>query len=707
MRRSISWRYDNTVVSGVALLGLETSSSVVTTVTDFDTPSDLDSIDLSGFSPDVSGSRYAWVGVEFQDPQYFGGQHVYTRVVPGPAAVRADADKFAPSDQTDPLVGTTMAAWLDNRAYSVMDTESNDLYKEPVGGGGESLVATDVVAGHWGSPAISGDNITYMKWHPGADALDIYATDLSSSATTLVASMQDWNTMDIGIGGDWVVWSNKASDSAPSLLKAKNVKTGQARLIYSSTAVWRMGADASDGLVSYTTPDGKDWIYDCAAGTRRAAGPGANFTSPDEGRDVFSWAGSHFGLMRDFSQDWDTGSYWGALTAGNMFAGPAFVVDSYAGVASERALAVSGNLMVNGRELYDMRSGLFVDPGFSDSWEVHSASVQGDHAAWGIERPSAGQLDAYLGDLSGLPQPPTSRLAGATRFETAVALSHEVSTASTVVIATGRGFADALAGTPLAYALDAPMLLVEPGSIPTSVSAEITRLGATKAVVLGGTGAVSGAVETQLRGLGVTDIRRLAGVNRYETARLVAAELKTVRGGGALGTAFVATGFDFPDAVAAGSVAARLGMPILLTPTTSLAPATTAALASVGATHTVVLGGISNAVVSALPSPVRLAGANRYATARLIADYGLAHGMAADELVLASGRDFPDALAAGGFAARHDSALLPIDGLSSTLPTQVSTFITAHKATLSQVWFVGGEGALPIVLEQRVAEGLR
>src|SRR5690606_2325393 len=93
-----------------------------------------------------------------------------------------------------------------------------------------------------------------------------------------------------------------------------------------------------------------------------------------------------------------------------------------------------------------------------------------------------------------------------------------------VIIATARSFPDALGGSALAGVLDAPILLTEPTALPDAVATEILdNLAATKAIILGGTGAVSQAVENDLNAmLGDANVERIGGLNRYETAGNIA-----------------------------------------------------------------------------------------------------------------------------------------------------------------------------------------
>ncbi len=89
-----------------------------------------------------------------------------------------------------------------------------------------------------------------------------------------------------------------------------------------------------------------------------------------------------------------------------------------------------------------------------------------------------------------------SRVAGADRYATSVAVSKTMfaSTAPRVYLATGRSFADALAGGPVAAAGGGPLLLVPGSCMPPVVRGEIDRLKPTQLVLLGGSSAVTGAL---------------------------------------------------------------------------------------------------------------------------------------------------------------------------------------------------------------------
>lgn len=156
------------------------------------------------------------------------------------------------------------------------------------------------------------------------------------------------------------------------------------------------------------------------------------------------------------------------------------------------------------------------------------------------------------------------RLAGADRYATAVAAVTNAfpSTVSDVMVATGAGFADALAGGGAASRANMPILLVQGNAIPAATATKLGQLSPSRIWVLGGTASISTAVETQLHGYAAT-VTRLAGDDRYETAVRISRQFFTAATGDHL---WVATGALFPDALTAGAS----GDPVLLTLKTQL-----------------------------------------------------------------------------------------------------------------------------------------
>ncbi len=178
------------------------------------------------------------------------------------------------------------------------------------------------------------------------------------------------------------------------------------------------------------------------------------------------------------------------------------------------------------------------------------------------------------------------------------------------------------------------------------------------------------------------------------------------------GTVFVATAGNFPDALAASPLAAADGWPILLAQPGGLTGSTRETMSAIGTEKALILGG--TAVVSASteaslrsalgPANVkRLAGSNRYATATAVAGYGVSGGgLSYDDLALATGENFPDALAGGVLQGRRGSVMLLTT--PGGLQSPVSALLAARKAEIGSVRFLGGSGALGIAPREQVRQ---
>jgi len=286
----------------------------------------------------------------------------------------------------------------------------------------------------------------------------------------------------------------------------------------------------------------------------------------------------------------------------------------------------------------------------------------------------------------------TTRLSGEDRYETAINVSQSGWEQSEyVVLARGDQFPDALAGAPLAYKMDAPILLTGQKSLNKEVRAEIQRLGAKKVFILGGTGAVSNYVEYQIEGLDI-DTERINGKDRFETAANIAARL-----GGSPEQAVVANGMDFPDALSVASYAARNGFPILLTEDDKLPKVTDRAIS--GIDHTIVAGGsgvVTEKVKDMLPDATRYAGKDRFETAATIAtDLN-----PSAKVFVATGMDFADALAGSVLAAKENASILLVQ--PNKLPEATEDAIDELDAANFTV--TGGTGAVSDDVLKKLSE---
>jgi putative cell wall-binding protein len=289
------------------------------------------------------------------------------------------------------------------------------------------------------------------------------------------------------------------------------------------------------------------------------------------------------------------------------------------------------------------------------------------------------------------------RIAGANRWATAVEVSKKGWTsADVVVLANGQNYPDALAGVSLAHKLGGPVLLTEAGSLVAATKAEIQRLGASKVVILGGTGVISAAVAAELEGLGLT-VERISGADRFATAAAVAAK---VAPGGA-GTVVLAYGRGYADALAAASYAAINGYPILLTEKDSLPAATAKAIEDLGASKVLVVGGtgvIAAGTIADLPGVVRISGDNREATSVELAKY---FALSTDKYFIATGDGFADAITGAVLAAKQGTGILLV---RKSFPAVVGDFFT--NANVANAVVFGGANVISEALAQAAAAKL-
>jgi len=289
------------------------------------------------------------------------------------------------------------------------------------------------------------------------------------------------------------------------------------------------------------------------------------------------------------------------------------------------------------------------------------------------------------------PDPAVKRVSGADRYGTAIAVSKASfpDTAPVVYIATGQQYPDALSAAPAAAEQGGPLLLTLTASLPVSVSNEIKRLKPSKIVVVGGSGAVSVAVLTALKKL-APSVVRVSGDDRFATSKSVVQYAF-----GTVPNLYVATGMDYPDALSASAAAASQGSAVLLVDgrKASLPATTSSFIASRAPKQVYVLGGTSvvssgiQSAVSKIVSTARLFGSDRYATNQAVAR--IAAPTAADA-VLATGSDYPDALAGATLSGRNKAPLYLVQ--KACIPARA--WVGINIAGVRSLTVLGGSGVV-------------
>ncbi|WP_335871132.1 cell wall-binding repeat-containing protein [Bacillus sp. 2205SS5-2] len=276
-----------------------------------------------------------------------------------------------------------------------------------------------------------------------------------------------------------------------------------------------------------------------------------------------------------------------------------------------------------------------------------------------------------------------SRTYGGTRYDTAAQIAQSGwDSSDNVVITKGSDFPDSLAGASLAYQLDAPILLTQSNKLNDSAKNEITRLNAKKAIILGGTSAISPQVQEDLRAMGL-ETERIAGASRYETAVNIAKKLE-----GNADTAILTYGYNFPDALAVAPYAAQNSVPILLTNKNNIRAETKELLKNYS--NIIVIGGtsaISDEAIKGLPNVTRIGGANRFdTTAQIIQTLN----MNSTKAFVANGRGFADALTGSVLAAKQNAPLLLVE--QNKVPTEILRLM--HDQKMTDLVIFGGTNAV-------------
>jgi putative cell wall-binding protein len=254
-------------------------------------------------------------------------------------------------------------------------------------------------------------------------------------------------------------------------------------------------------------------------------------------------------------------------------------------------------------------------------------------------------------------RPSVDRVGGANRYATGALLSREVGPGGRVFVASGQEYADALTAAARAGSERGAVLLTQGTHLPAATREALTRLQPGQVILVGGTRRITDDVLRDLRGYS-PDVRRISGEDRYGTA----AELARLDGLAADGTVYVATGADFPDALAAAAQAGQRDAPVLLVKRDAVPRVTASVLAELAPQRVVVAGGsrsVSDTVLQELAAMVpgqvvRRGGADRYATAAALA----AETPDGRVLHIASGTSYADALTAAPAAAAAGSGVL-------------------------------------------------
>ncbi|MGN6425996.1 MAG: cell wall-binding repeat-containing protein [Leifsonia sp.] len=293
----------------------------------------------------------------------------------------------------------------------------------------------------------------------------------------------------------------------------------------------------------------------------------------------------------------------------------------------------------------------------------------------------------------------TQRIYGATRFETAVAVSQAAfpATAPVVYIANGDGYVDSISAGSAAAKAGGPLLLTQAAGLPAETKAELVRLKPSRVVFVGGTGVVPESIITAVKAaLPSATTVRVSGSERHETSR------ETIRS--AFTTAehvYLVDSFDWTTALVAGNEAIHRGAPVIavLGSQTALDSATVAQIRGLAPKEIHVIGdagkvssGLYNSLTGLAPKIDRLTGSDPYDLANRSAQRGFTSASIA---FLVSGDNFPDAISVGVLAGKSNAPVF----FAQKDCVKKATVDTISSLGVKKVVVIGG----PLVLSENVA----
>lgn len=391
----------------------------------------------------------------------------------------------------------------------------------------------------------------------------------------------------------------------------------------------------------------------------------------------------------------------------------------YTGTARNSAVSVT----LNGHELEE---GVDYKVEYEDNVEVGTAT----YTVYPLSQDEGGS-----GNLEGDPITGTfeivegggtvTRIGGSDRYLTAAleALEAFDDGCDTVIIASGQDFPDALAATSLAGGLDCPILLTQAAGLSSSAATAIEELGASKAIIVGGESSVSEDALDDLEDMGLS-VDRVKGDDRYKTANEIYTYGLTAGDDGSSiwgDHVIIASGTTFADALSVSPLAYSEAYPIFLTGKNNGLSATLATSSrnlirdsdAVGAFTVGGTSSVSSSTISQMNSIFGeenvepLYGDNRYETSVAIAEYCTSEGyLTWDGVALASGENFPDALAGSVLQGRTGSVMLLVDDADANVSTTTSALSDA-TSEITGVRIFGGTSSVSRYVLGEVVDALQ
>lgn len=472
------------------------------------------------------------------------------------------------------------------------------------------------------------DDETYKKYGNGQDKGDWRRENVNTLLREVKSSIKSIKSnVDFGVSPSGI-WRNKSSDPTGSDTRGQESYSD----LFADSRAW-----IKQGLVDYIVPQ-VYWPI--------------GFSAADYSKLVSWWSNEVKG------------------TNVNLYIGQGVYKQGESSNGNQNVAAQIKDQINLNRQYGEIKGSMY----FSARDIIRNAKLQSD------------MKELYFSNIS------IRNLKGNERYDTAVEVSKEgwENGSESVVLTNGNSVVDGVTATPLATSKDAPILLTEKGKIPEATKAELKRLNPKNVVVIGGTTVVD---ENALKELNTilpsAQVKRIGGIDRYETSLLIAKEIASP-----INKVYVTGGYGEADSLSIASKAGEEKQPIILSEKESINNDTYNWLKTKNLQDAYFIGGSQvlsdkviekiNSVTSNNVSNNRVFGEDRQETNAKVIEKFYTDSKYSSVLVTKSD-PLVDALTAGPLAAKLKSPIVILGNEVSPLQNSV-----LDKKNTTLVYQVGG-----------------
>ena len=287
--------------------------------------------------------------------------------------------------------------------------------------------------------------------------------------------------------------------------------------------------------------------------------------------------------------------------------------------------------------------------------------------------------------------PTINRLSGNDRYDTSSQIAKQgwSNGSDSCILVYGGNYPDALSATPLAKKLNAPILLTENTSLTPITKQTIVDLNVKNVTIIGGTGVLSSAIDTELQSMNI-NVTRIFGQTQYDTAIEIAKQFPSPN------ELIVCTGEEFSDSLSISPVASIKQIPIILVPSDNMPSSVKNYINtnSANITKSYIIGNtdiINDNVANQFPNVEKISGATKY-DRNIAINQKFNNQFNSNNICLATGEQFPDALSGSSYASKISS---PIILVNNATPNGTKNYYQQRLTNTDNVIVFGGTAVVP------------